>query len=198
MGMRAIQVSPRPEDPMTLPLTSTSRPYAQPAEFPAIDRMTIEGRTALLGLAWAAWYSSRPEAARRLLAETGSSDPEASLKLLRLRRVAAGDPDVTALVDGLLAGTPVLHVPARLRRVMEATDADRRVMLERARVDLALLSREDAAGIAAVIGYLVGTEVDYTSADIREAPMARGYTRSVLQALGLPVDAYMPRLRSWL
>lgn len=194
---------------MTLPLAATPSPYPQFAEVPVIDRLTIEGRAALLGLAWAAWHSSRPDAARRLLAGIGSDDAvavaraagvttEASLKLLRLRRVAAGDRDITTFVDDLLAGTPVLHIPARLRHVVEATDGDRRRMLGHARADLAALTAEDATVVAAVIAYLVGTEVDYASAVVREDPMARGYTRSVLRALGLPFDTYMPLLRSWL
>jgi hypothetical protein len=194
---------------MTLPLPAAPSPYTHLPEAPVIDRMTIEGRSALLGLAWAAWYTSRPNAARALLAGIGSSDAvaiaraagvttEATLKLLRLRRVTAGDPDVRAIVDGLLSGTPVLHVPVRLRRVMDATDDDRRRMLDRARADIAMLPREDSVVIAAVIAYLVGTELDFASAIVREDPMARGYTRSVLQALGLPGYAYMPRLRGWL
>ena len=194
---------------MTLPLAATSRPYSKPAEAPAIDRMTTDGRSALLGMAWAAWYSSRPEDARRLLAGIGSEDAlavaraagvttEASLKLLRLRRVAAGDPEVTGLVDDLLAGTPVLHVPARLRHVVEASDGDRRRMLEHARADLATLRPEDRGVIAAVLAYLVGTEVDYAAAAVREDLLARGYTRSILEALGLPINTYMPQLRSWL
>lgn len=194
---------------MTLPLAATISPYSTLAEAPVIDRMTIEGRTALLGLAWAAWYTSRSHAARELLAGIGSSDPlaaaraagvttEATLKLLRLRRVSAGDPDVKSVVDGLLAGSPVLHAPARLRNVMAATDDERRRMLGRARAEIELLSREDADVVAAVIAYLVGTEVDFQHSIVREAPHARGYTRSVLQALGLPIHTYMPRLRSWL
>jgi hypothetical protein len=194
---------------MTLPLPTTSSLYTRHHEAPVIDRMTIEGRSALLGLAWAAWYTGRSGTARDLLAGIGSDDPveaaraagvttEATLKLLRLRRVAAGDPDVKAIVDGLLAGAPILHAPVRLKKVMEAGADDRRRMLHRARTDLAALPREDIAVIAAVIAYLVGTEVDFEHALVREEPMARGYTRSVLQALGLPVDAYMPTLRSWL
>jgi hypothetical protein len=194
---------------MTLPLQATPSPYTQLPEAPVVDRMTIEGRSALLGLAWAAWYTSRSEAARDMLAGIWSGDPievaraagvttEATLKLLRLRRVTAGDPDVKAIVDGLLAGAPVLHAPARLRKVMEASADDRRRMLDRARTDVEGLRREDTIVIAAVIAYLVGTEVDYERAIVREEPMARGYTRSVLQALGLPIHAYMPKLRSWL
>jgi hypothetical protein len=194
---------------MTLSFSTTSRPYAQAAEAPAIDRLTVEGRSALLGMTWAAWYSSRPDDARRLLAGIGSEDAlaaaraagvttEASLKLLRLRRLAAGDPDVMAMVNDLLAGTPVLHVPARLRHVVETTDGDRRRMLEHARADLATLPRVDTHVIAAVIAYLVGTEVDFAAATVREDPRARGFTRSILQALGLPFDTYMPMLRSWL
>jgi hypothetical protein len=194
---------------MTLPLPATRSPYTQLPEAPVIDRMTIAGRSALLGLAWAAWYSSRSEDARALLAGIGSNDAvaaaraagvttEATLKLLRLRRVTADDPEVKAIVGGLLAGAPALHPPVRLRKVTEATDDERRRMLARARCELATLPREDAAVIAAVIAYLVGTEVDFERSVVREEPMARGYTRSVLQALGLPVDSYMPRLRSWL
>ncbi len=194
---------------MTLPLPTT-RTVAPPfPEAPVIDRMTGDGRAALLGLAWAAWYSSRSDAARHALADIDANDPllvaraagvttEAILKLLRLRRVTAGDPETRALVDGLLGGAPVLHPPVPLREVMEATDDDRRRMLARARSELALLPREDVDVIAGVVAYLVGTEVDYAKASVREAPGARGYTRSVLQALGLPIHSYMPRLRSWL
>jgi hypothetical protein len=194
---------------MTLPLAATPSPYPHLAEAPMIDRLTVEGRSALLGMAWAAWYSSRPDDVRRLLAGIGSEDAlaaaraagvttEASLKLLRLRRLAGGDPDVTAMVDDLLAGTPVLHVPARLRHVVQTTDGDRRRMLEHARADLTTLPGEDAVVIAAVIAYLIGTEVDFAAATVREDPTARGRTRSILQALGLPFDTYAPMLRSWL
>jgi hypothetical protein len=194
---------------MTLPLQATIRTRTPLSTASVLDRMTVEGRSALIGLAWAAWYSSRSDAARDLLSGIASEDAvaaaraagattEASLKLLRLRRVASGDADVKAIVDALLAGTPVLHAPVRLRRVMEATDADRRRMLDRARAEIALLPLEDATVIAAVIAYLVGTEVDYAQAIVCESPMARGSTRSVLQALGLPALTYMPRMRSWL
>jgi hypothetical protein len=192
---------------LQLPRAGTA-PLIHP-ETPAIDRMTREGRAALLNLVWAAWYSSLSDTARHLLAGIGSQDPlqvaraagvttEATLKLLRLRRLASGDAGVRALVDGLLAGTPVLHVPAMLRQVMESSDVDRRRMLNRARAEVSLLPREDVTVIAGVIAYLVGTEVDYSNAIVVEAPLARGYTRSVLQALGLPVHAYMPQLRCWL
>lgn len=194
---------------MTLPLPALAPAPTLLPETPAIDRMTRDGRAALLNLAWAAWYSSRGDAAKRAMAGITSEDPllvaraagvttDATLKLLRLRRVSAGDAEVRAMVDGLLAGTPVLHVPARLRRVLEASEDDRRRMLERARADVAILPREDLAVIAAVIAYLVGTEIDFANALIVESPASRGYTRSVLQALGLPIHAYMPRLRSWL
>jgi hypothetical protein len=194
---------------MTLQIPSAGRTTTLLPELPVIDRMTRDGRAALLGLAWAAWYSSRSDAAKHALAGVSSDDPlrvaraagvttEATLKLLRLRRITAGDAQVKALVDGLLAGAPVLQVPVRLRHVMEASDADRRRMLARARTEIALLPREDVVVLAAVIAYLVGTEVDYGNSIVVEAPMARGYTRSVLQAMGLPIHAYMPQLRSWL
>jgi hypothetical protein len=194
---------------MTLPLpplTTDARPLAAA---PAIDRMSQPARAAILGLAWAAWYSSRSDDARTALAGAASSDPlavaraagvtaEATLKLLRLKRVAAGDAAVVALVDGLLAGGPVLAVPLRLRTVMLASDVERQRMLGRARAAVAALERDDAQVIAAVIAYLVGTQVDLVAAIVAEDALARGYTRAVLQALGLPFDGYMPRLRGWL
>ena len=82
--------------------------------------------------------------------------------------------------------------------VVEASDGDRRRMLEHARADLATLRPEDRGVIAAVLAYLVGTEVDYAAAAVREDLLARGYTRSILEALGLPINTYMPQLRSWL
>jgi len=175
----------------------------------AIDGLTREGRAALLDLTWAAWYTSRSEAAKVMLAGALSDDPlevaraagvctGANLKLMRLRRIAADDREVVAIVDGLLAGSPVLRVPDRLTRVMAASDDDRRAMLLQAQAEVALLPRHNAGTLAAVVAYLVGTEVDYERAAVVEVPSARGFSRAVMHTLGLPFDDYMARMRSWL
>jgi len=192
---------------MTLQLT-TSNPRATTVR-PALDRMTPDGRDALLDLMWAAWYSSRSNRDQALLAGLESSDPldvaraagitaEASLKLMRLRRLAAGDVEVVALVDGLREGSPLLHVPMRLRRVMGASDDERRRMLHLARTETARLPRPSAEAAAAVLGYLVGTQVEYERARVLEVPLARGFSRAVMSALGLPFGGYTARMRTWL
>ncbi len=195
------------EAQMTLQFRPTT-PRTAPTR-PALDGLTAEGRDALLDLMWAAWYSSRTPAAKELLADIESGDPlraalaagvttEASLKLMRLRRVAVGDPDTIAIIDALREGAPHLHVPMRLRRVMAASDDDRRRMLVLAQDEIATLPPHSAEVIAAVLGYLVGTEVDFAAARIIEVQETRGFSRAVMQALGLPFGGYMARVRAWL
>lgn len=192
---------------MTLQFPTTN-PRTAPTR-PALDGLTAEGRDALLDLMWAAWYSSRTAAAKELLADIESGDPlqaalaagvttEASLKLMRLRRVAVGDPDTIAIIDALREGAPHLHVPMRLRRVMATSDDDRRRMLVLAQDEIATLPPRSAEVIAAVLGYLVGTEVDFTAARVIEVQETRGFSRAVMQALGLPFGGYMSRVRAWL
>ena len=148
------------EAQMTLQFRPTT-PHTAPTR-PALDGLTAEGRDALLDLMWAAWYSSRTPAAKELLAGIESGDPlraalaagvttEASLKLMRLRRVAVGDPDTIAIIDALREGAPHLHVPMRLRRVMAASDDDRRRMLVLAQDETATLPPRSAEVIAAVL-----------------------------------------------
>lgn len=124
---------------------------------------------------------------------------EATLLLMRLRSVAAGDPEVVAIVDGLLERHAAIGVPIRLRRVLAASDHDRRRALTRVRAETSVrLPRGSAEMISAVIGYLVGTELDRDGTKVREIPQARGYARSVTGSLGLPIDSYMGRMRGWL
>jgi len=180
----------------------------------ALDALSRQAREDMLDLIWAAWFASRPERTRELLVRTMDDGPEAAamlataeatMRLRRLRSVAAGDTEVTALVDGLLEGERTMLVPSRLRRVLDASDEDRGRALNRVRAEAAVrLPRQSAATISAVIGYLVGTELDRdgTAArdgtGVREVPVARGFCRSTMSSLGLPFDTYMERMRTWL
>ncbi len=63
------------------------------------------------------------------------------------------------------------------------------------------MPRRSAETISAVIGYLVGTELDHDGAAmrdgaaVREVQVARGFCRSTMSSLGLPFDTYMERMR---
>jgi hypothetical protein len=174
----------------------------------ALDVLSRQGREDMLDLIWAAWFASRPERTKELLVRTLDDGPEAiatlataeaTLLLRRLRSVAAGDLEVIAIVDGLLEGEPVLHVPPRLKGVLDASDEDRSQALTRVRAEAAVrLARRSADTVSAVIGYLVGTELDPDGTGVREVPAARGYSRAVMSSLGLPFDAYTERMRTWL
>jgi hypothetical protein len=180
----------------------------------ALDVLSRQGREDMLDLIWAAWFASRPERTRQLLVRTMDDGPEAAamlataeatMRLRRLRSAAAGDLEVTAIVDGLLEGERTMRVPSRLRRVLDASDEDRGRALNRVRAETAVrVPRRSAEAISAVIGYLVGTELDGDGtaegdgAAVREVPVARGFCRSAMSSLGLPFDTYMERMRTWL
>jgi len=186
----------------------------------ALDALSLQGREDMLDLIWAAWFASRPERTRELLVRTMDDGPEAAamlataeatLRLKRLRRAAGGDLEVTAIVDGLLESEHTMQVPSRLRRVLDASDEDRGRALNRVRAETAVhVPRRSAETISAVIGYLVGTELDHDGPGdregaavrdgtaVREVPLARGFCRSTMSALGLPFDTYMERMRTWL
>jgi hypothetical protein len=173
-----------------------------------LDALSRQGREDMLDLIWAAWFASRPERTKELLIRTLDDGPEAiagvttaaaMLTLMRLRTAAAGDPEVTAIVDGLLEEQRVMQVPRRLRRVLAAGDEDRSRALVRVRVETGVrLPRQSAETISAVIGYLVGTELDPDGTEVREVPEARGFSRSAMSSLGLPFGSYTVRMRDWL
>jgi hypothetical protein len=174
----------------------------------APDTLSGQGREDLLDLIWAAWFASRPERTKVLLVHALEAGPEAMATvataeathlLALLRRAAAGDAEVVAIVDGLLEREGATSVPIRLRRVLAASDDDRRRALTRVRAETSLrLPRRSAETVSAVIGYLVGTRLCRDGTDASEMPEARGYARAVMGSLGLPIDSYMGRMRSWL
>jgi hypothetical protein len=174
----------------------------------ALDALSRQGREDLLDLTWAAWFASRPEPTKALLihaldagpeAMAGVATAEATYRLARLRAAAADDAEVVAIVDGLLEQRDATGVPIRLRRVLAASDDDRRRTLTRVRAETSdRLPRRSAETVAAVIGYLVGTRLDHEGMDPCEVPEARGFARAVMGSLGLPFDSYMSRMRGWL
>jgi len=175
---------------------------------PALDALSRQGREDLLDLIWAAWFASRPQRTQDLLVHALDDGPEAvallataqaTVLLRRLRTVAPGDAELMGIVDGLLEGELMLHVPPRLRRVLAAGDGDRRRALARVRAETGIfLPRHAAEAVSAVIGYLIGTELGGDGTEVREVPRARGYCRSVMSSFGLPFDSYMGRMRGWL
>ena len=174
----------------------------------APDTLSHQGREDLLDLIWAAWFASRPERTKEMLLRALDDGPEAMATiataeathlLTRLRNAAADDAEVVAIVDGLLERHGTTGVPIRLRRVLAASDDDRRRALTRVRAETSVrLPRRSAETVSAVIGYLVGTELDHDGTRIREVPAARGYARAAMGSLGLPIDSYMGRMRDWL
>ena len=174
----------------------------------APDTLSRQGREDLLDLIWAAWFASRPDRTKVLLVHALDAGPEAMANvataeathlLARLRRAAAGDTEVVAIVDGLLEGDGAMNVPVRLRRVLAASDDDRRLALARVRAETSLrLPSRSAETVSAVIGYLVGTRLDRDGTDACEVPEARGYARAVMGSLGLPIGFYTGRMRAWL
>jgi hypothetical protein len=174
----------------------------------ALDTLSRQGREDLLELIWAAWFASRPVRTKETLFRALDDGPEtmarvataeATYLLARLRGVAADDAEVVAVVDGLLESEGGMSVPIRLRRVIAASDDDRRRAVTRVRAEASVrLPRRSAETVSAVIGYLVGTELDRDGTDACEVPGARGYARAVIASLGLPFGGYMGRMRSWL
>ena len=191
---------------MTLQLPTPS-PAVPPR--PALGILTPAGRAALLDMTWAAWCSTLPDDAVASLAGVGAGRTdeaagaaqlasEVTLKLLRLRRIAVGDAMVTELVEGLREGRTILNIPHRLYTVLAASEEQRITLLTRVQAEVELLPVDAADTVAAVLAYLVATRVDLEAGGLVEAPEARGQTRALLQALGLPFASYMPRLRAWL
>jgi hypothetical protein len=174
----------------------------------ALGALSHQAREDLLDLMWAAWFASRPDRTKETLVRALDDGPEAmarvataevTCRLTRLRSAAADDAEVVSIVDDLLERHGAAGVPIRLRRVLSASDDERRRALARVRGEAsARLPRGTAETVSAVVGYLVGTELDRDGTDAREVPEARGYARAVMGSLGLPIDAYMGRMRGWL
>jgi hypothetical protein len=160
---------------------------------------------ALLSMIWAAWFGAQPPVVQQALlfrardlnfADRASrATAEPVLLLRQLQRRPAATPEVSAIVDGLLAGMLLLHVPPMLAATLDARDANRdawAVEVRAAARGAMTPAEKEAASL--VIAWLVGMKLVGDGGGARLNEDAGGYVGAVLRDLGLPTESLTPQL----